>query len=262
MFFRDEGSGDPVLLVHGLGASSRVFDALFDARNPAQRLLAVDLPRTGRSGHWAASQPEAIADALAKFLEERGLSSVHLFGHSFGGLVCLALAARHAHVARSLTVASAPALGLPLELRLWLDHPFADLAYGLLGRTPASRAMLQGYLGLIWGRLGTLSGEHLNVYEAAQAAPGFGEGVLEALRSIGRFRIEPDALSQASFPKVVLWGDRDPLVPASAGARIAQAIGGRFEVIEGVGHCLPDERPDVVARAVERCLSPSVDEAA
>ncbi len=262
IFFRDEGNGEPVLLVHGLGASGRIFDHLFEARDPAQRLVAFDLPRTARSGHWARSRPDEIADRVVELMGERGLSSVHLFGHSFGGLVCLSLAARWPHLAKSLTVVAAPAVGLPIDLRLLLDHPLTELSYALLGRTPAWRPMLHAYLDYIWGRPGLLTAAQKAVYEEAQRAEGFGAGVLEALRAIGRFRLDTEALRSASFPKTVLWGDRDPLVAVGQGAAFARSIDAQFEVIEGVGHCLPDERPDLVVAAVARCLPPRVDEAA
>lgn len=261
MFFRDEGRGEPVLLVHGLGASSRVFDEVFEARPPGCRLMAVDLPRSGRSGHWAPSRPEDIADGLVDALAARGLTSAHLFGHSFGGLVCLCLATRHPTAVRSLTVAATPALGLPPELRMALEHPLADFSYAMMGHTPAARAMLWWYLSFIWGRPATLTSAQVKVYEEAQAADGVGEGVLEALRSIGRFSLDGEALKTARYPKRVLWGDRDPLVAAGAGERVARAIGAEFELSEGVGHCLPDERPELIVALVRACVPPALDQA-
>jgi 3-oxoadipate enol-lactonase len=252
MYLRDEGSGVAVVLVHGLGASSRIFDHLFDRRPAGLRLLALDLPRTARSGPWAPSRPEPIAELLAGVLADPGVGAAHVFGHSFGALVALALATRRPALIESLTLASSPALGLPVELRLWLDSPFAKVAGAFWGQAPLSGAMLPTYLGFLWGRPEALTDAQVAVYRDAQRADGFGAGVVEALRAVGAFRLDAPALRTASFPKAILWGDRDPLVPVTVGARIAEAIGATLTVLEGVGHCVPDERPEVIGSLVER----------
>lgn len=252
MFFRDEGQGEPVVLVHGLGASGRVFDPVFASRREHRRLIAIDLPRSGRSKRWSASEPKAVAEELARWLTERGLDRFHLFGHSFGGLVALTLATRWPQRVASLTVASAPALGLPAEFRLMLDNPLADLSMNFFGRLPAFRPMLRTYLQFIWGEPRTIATHHLEIYEEALRAEGFAEGMLEALRSVGRFRLDAPALLAATFPKHVLWGERDPLVPVMQGERLAHAIGADFTVLPDVGHCVPEERPNAVHDALYR----------
>ncbi len=250
MFCRDEGEGEAVLLVHGLGASSRVFDPAFSSRRAGRRLIAIDLPRTARSRHWAPSEPAVIGDELVRVLGERGVSQFRLFGHSFGGLVALAIATRHAERVLELTVASAPALGLPGQLKLMLDNPFADLTVRVFGTLPLWRPVLKTYMQFIWGEPRALAGHHLAIYEDALNAEGFNEGVLEALRAIARFRLDPLAFSSARFPRHVLWGDKDPLVPVIQGEHLAAAIGADFRVFQNVGHCLPEERPEAVEEAV------------
>jgi pyruvate dehydrogenase E2 component (dihydrolipoamide acetyltransferase) len=238
------------LLVHGLGASSRVFEPVFAGAGPGRRVIAVDLPRTGRSGHWAASEPAAIAEVLWRCLTERGVERAHLFGHSFGGLVCLAMATAAPGRVSRLTLASAPALGLPWEVTLSLRHPLADLSLHWLGRWPTSTAGLRAYLRWIWGQPERLGPAEVAVYEDASQADGFGDGVLEALRSIASFRFDVQTLREARYPRRVLWGAVDPLVPLSQGARIAEALGADLVVLPDVGHCLPDESPAALQAAL------------
>lgn len=244
-----EGEGEAVVLLHGLGASSRVFDAQFVARR-GRRLLAVDLPRTGRSGHWAASTPAALAEALVRALDARRVPRFGLFGHSFGGLVALELAARFPERVAHLTVASAPALGVPAELRLLLANPLTELTLGWLGRLPVWRPALQGYLQLIWGSTTAVGAQHVDLYAEAVQAPGFSEGMVEALRAVAAFRVPGEALARSPFPRAVLWGELDRLVPVVQGEQLARAIGARFEVLAGVGHCLPEEHPEAVRAAI------------
>lgn len=243
LHYRDEGEGEPIVLVHGLGASSRVFDPLFERRGN-RRLIAVDLPRTGRSRHWASSTPGHIADALVKFLEGRGVKRFELFGHSFGGLVALALAGKYGERVTKLTVAAAPALGAPPELKLLLANPMLEMSASWFGRMPGWwRPMLRGYLQFLWGDPRRLEEHHLEVYEQAISADGFGEGMVEALRAVATFRVPHETIAAAPFPKTVLWGDRDRLVSVVQGEQLARAIGGELKVLPDVGHCIPEEHP-------------------
>lgn len=244
LFFRDEGEGEPVLLVHGLGAQSRVFEPLF-ARRGRQRLIAVDLPRTARSGKWASSTPEKVASALLPFLETRGVKKFSLFGHSFGGLVALELTTRVPQRVTALTIASAPAVGLPSELKLILSNPLADMTMRWMGSVPTWRPVLKAYLQLIWGDKKP-SDEMLAIYEEAAQSKGFYDGMLEALRAVGAFKLEHHVLRELKIPRRVVWGEKDRLVPVMQGEQVARAIGAELEVLDGVGHCVPEESPDAV----------------
>ena len=143
LHFRDEGDGTPLLLLHGLGASGRVFDPLFEKREK-RRLISVDLPRTARSGHWASSTPEHIGAALIEFLDKRKVGKFEIFGHSFGGLIALHLGATSPQRISKLSVASTPALGVPPEFKLMLSNPLADMTMGWFGQDAGLAAGAEG----------------------------------------------------------------------------------------------------------------------
>ncbi|MFO0600372.1 MAG: alpha/beta hydrolase [Myxococcaceae bacterium] len=239
---RDEGADRPLFLLHGLGASARVFDPLFDSK-PGRRLIAVDLPNTARSGRWARSTPADIATELLKYADSHRVSAFSIFGHSFGGLIALELASRVPDRVQALTVASVPALGVPPELKLLLANPLADMTMGLFGRMPVWRPALRSYLSMIWGSASELTDAHLSLYEEAVSAPGFSEAMLEALRAVGEYRLPTEALKSGTFSKHVLWGEKDRLVHPMQGEQLARAIGAHLEVLNDVGHCLPEEAP-------------------
>jgi pimeloyl-ACP methyl ester carboxylesterase len=252
MFVRDEGpaAARVSVLVHGLGASSRVFDAVFAQRRPDERLIALDLPRTGRSKQYARSEPQAVSGALLAELTRRRVERFSLFGHSFGGLVALSVALTAPHRLDRLVVASAPALGLPPEVAGLLDNPLADWSMSVFGRFPVFRPALQAYLDLIRGPRARMTPAQLTVFEEALGAEGFAEGMLEAMRSVSRFRLETEPLRTAPFSRVVLWGEKDPLVSVIQGERLSRAIDATLTVVHDVGHCLPDEAPEAVLTAL------------
>ncbi len=249
MHLRDEGQGEVTVLLHGLGASSRVYDPTFAARTTG-RLIAIDLPRTGRSRHYARSEPGEVAKAVLQALAQRQIRRFQLFGHSFGGLVALTLADQVPAQISRLVVASAPALGIPQEFSALLEHPVAEWSTKVFQRLPVMRPALQTYLSMIRGARTPPTAEQLRLYEEALAADGFGQGMLEALRAIARFRLDAAALKATTFPKLVVWGEKDPLVSVIQGERLAQAIGATLTVLPDVGHCVPEEHPAAVSAAI------------
>jgi pimeloyl-ACP methyl ester carboxylesterase len=250
LFHRDEGQGPPVLLVHGLASHTQVFDDLMAQGAGKYRFVAVDLPRSGKSKEWAASAPGAIADALVPWLEEKGLRQFAVVGHSFGGLVALELAARRPKAVTKLVVASAPALGLPPQAKQLLTNPVSDVAMQFLSRLPAYRPAIRRYFEWLWGEPKRLTERHIDIYAAALEADGVWHGMLEAARAIAQWRLPIDALREAAIGTHILWGEKDPLVPLVHGEHLATSLQAPFTVLEKTGHCVPEERPEAILKAL------------
>ena len=87
------GSGEPLLLLHGLGTSRRDFTAVLPALTDRFDVINVDLPGIGRSPH-VEQRPTvaAITDAVEHTLDMEGVGSVHVLGNSLGARVALELA--------------------------------------------------------------------------------------------------------------------------------------------------------------------------
>jgi pimeloyl-ACP methyl ester carboxylesterase len=89
------GTGRPVLLVHGLGATSRSWDPILPGLARHREVVAVDLPGFGESPPLPGEVSIAtLADALQAFLEEDGLQAVDTVGSSMGARLVLELARR------------------------------------------------------------------------------------------------------------------------------------------------------------------------
>ena len=89
------GSGDPLLLIHGLTESRRMWDPLIPALAEDHSVLAVDLPGHGESGPGASYAPDAMADEVAAVVRSVGMDTPTVVGHSLGGVVATAYAAMH-----------------------------------------------------------------------------------------------------------------------------------------------------------------------
>ena len=112
---RDEGTGHPVLLLHGFTGTSEAWDEHGDDLVARYRILVPSLP-----GHGGTDAPpeamsvEATAGALASLLIARDAAPAHVVGYSLGARVALRLAIAHPEVVDRLVLES-PSAGLPTE---------------------------------------------------------------------------------------------------------------------------------------------------
>jgi len=97
----EEGDGVPLVQVHGLGTGRRNFDLI--RPHLARRLHVYDLDLPGYGESDPQEQPRSIdefAEDVAEFIEALGLAPAHVHGGSMGGMIALALAARHPEARR------------------------------------------------------------------------------------------------------------------------------------------------------------------
>jgi 3-oxoadipate enol-lactonase len=115
LYYEDRGSGEPLLLLHGLGSSTLDWEAQLAAFAPHYRVLALDARGSGRSkdqrhpaGPFSVRQFAADAAAL---LQELGAIPAHVVGLSMGGMIAFQLAVDFPGVVKTLSIVnSGPAM--------------------------------------------------------------------------------------------------------------------------------------------------------
>jgi len=91
IFYKDSGTGIPVVLLHGYLESSRVWNEFEKKLGREFRVISVDLPGHGLSGVFGETHTmEFMADVLKELLDSLSINKVFLVGHSLGGYVTLA----------------------------------------------------------------------------------------------------------------------------------------------------------------------------
>lgn len=115
----------PVLLIHGSGASGASWNRVVPALAEQRRVLRVDLPGCGKSPPTPSYDVPLQAGRLAALLDDLGLRSVTVAGHSSGGYVATALAERRPDLVGALALVSTgpnpdALLPQPMILRLLL----------------------------------------------------------------------------------------------------------------------------------------------
>ena len=103
IFYRTVGKGKPVLLLHGFGETSSIWDETITHLSDKCRLIVPDLPGSGASELLAETTIEGMAEVMFQLLKsEVNDEKAIIIGHSMGGYITLALADAHPEVFRAL----------------------------------------------------------------------------------------------------------------------------------------------------------------
>ncbi|AYF75972.1 alpha/beta hydrolase [Nocardia yunnanensis] len=231
------GSGEPLVLVHGVGSRWQVWEPIIGALAESFDVIAVDLPGFGDSDPLPHTTVSTLADALVGFLAAEGIENPHLAGNSMGGGIVLDVAARG--LARSVTAYS-PIAFWDTAGRVWCQqalgrakqlcrvlHPAVPALFG----NAAGRGSL---LGLVFGKPWALPPQvAVDTVEGLLAAPGFDA----ALASFTGFRL-PDRTRLDHLPVTIAWGNRDILLTYATQSRRAREVlpGARHVTLHGSGH--------------------------
>ena len=247
--YRETGSGEPVLLVHG-AILADVFDGLLQQPALAHHRL-ITYHRRGYAGSSRATPPFSIeqqaADAIA-VLDQVGASRAHVVGHSYGGSVALQIARQYPRRVAALVLmeAGVPALS-PLDAKLMEG---AQHAAQLYAKGDARGAVIH-FGNLIapgsWEAM-TAAGATAMQEQSVQDAGTFFEVEMPALRQ-WQFGLAEAGAQQT--PALLVVGGNSPAGFRAAHTALLRALPRAEEkVIEGVGHELQLQQPQAVADAI------------
>jgi pimeloyl-ACP methyl ester carboxylesterase len=278
--FASSGTGAPLVLLHGLGASRRSFDPVLPALAARFDVIAVDLPGFGESAPRPGPgevPPAVLAQHVADLLDELGVSTPHVVGNSLGGWVALELASRRP--VASLTLLSPAGLwprNTPLYDRISLGASrwLARHATGLLCRLVATRLGRAIVLGQTHGHPMRLSTEYARaaVTELGRC-PGFEAAFAGTLKRhfvatapigstpsgtapVGSARIGTVPVGIGTMPitapVTVAFGSRDVLLLRGSRQLGQLPPQTRTEALPGCGHLPMADDPAAVAALITR----------
>ena len=91
--YRDEGVGDPLILIHGITEDHRAWDVFMPELTQRARVIRLDLPGHGASSPLPAYSAATLVEPVAQLVQSLGLDRPHVVGHSLGGLMATLLGA-------------------------------------------------------------------------------------------------------------------------------------------------------------------------
>ena len=229
------GSGETVVMIHGLGGSSNSFQPLM-AGLGNYHVLRPDLPGAGRSGlrPGLVGLP-GLAQAILDGLRAAGVETAHFVGHSMGTILCQYLAAKHPKLVRSLTLFG-PILEPPIAARQGLkERAAAARKDGMAG---IADAVSMGSVSAASRAANPITAAFVRESLMRQDSAGYAHHC-EALSAM-----TPADLSAIRCPTLMVAGAVDPVAPVAMATNMKDQIAGaRLEVLSDVGHWMMIEAP-------------------
>ena len=222
------GGGQPLVLLHGLSGSTRWWrkNIPFLARHFT--LFMADLAGFGR-GRGQSFRLNDAADVLLEWLGALRLPGYALIGHSMGGYIAADMASRVGSGVQQLVLVDAAAV--PLQ---------RTLLRNTLALAESLPALPRDFYPVLMG-------------DALRAGPlTLARATLQILYSRLGAR-----LAAIHAETLILWGEKDRLLPREMGRRLHQALpGSRFQIIPGAGHVPMWDQPERFNQAVLAFLKP------
>lgn len=256
------GTGPPLLLLHGFGASRYTWRHLAAPLARHHRVILVDLRGFGRSpkpldARYTVHDQAAL---VTRLIVEEDLRGLTLVGHSFGGAVALAtaLTLREQGPDRlaGLILIGVPAYrqATPGFIRVLQTPLVGPLALWLL---PA-RFQARRILALAYREGAPIPEDAVTAYAEALAIPAGRHAVVRTARQLPPPDVDEAAARYPTLdvPTLLLWGRHDRIVPVAVGERLQRALPrAELVVLEGSGHVPQEEEPGRVLEAIEAFLA-------
>ncbi len=229
--YREAGAGPALLLLHGLGGSSKTWEEQYRAFAGAYRVIGWDAPGFGGSSPAPAPTADCWADEAMGLMSRLGIETAVLLGHSMGGIIAPRIAARHPGriVRLVLSGTRTSFIGMPgFEER---KHEFDTLTPEERGRAQAAVMAAPAAAPDIRARLAGIAG--------AVSREAFAGGVAVLNGTDNRA-----ILQSLRLPALVLCGREDDLAPPEYGEEIASLLpDAQITCFEGAGHAAYVETP-------------------
>jgi pimeloyl-ACP methyl ester carboxylesterase len=246
--YRDEGTGAPIVLVHGPGSSLHTWERWAEALKTQRRVLRLDLPGHGLTGPAPDRdyRTERLARVLAKLLDELGIEQADLAGNSLGGQVAITFALAWPRRARRLILIAADGLsGQPPALLVrTAENPLG----APLVRWLTPRFAVRASLAEVYANDRLITEPLIDRYLAMTLRAGNRQALLDRVK--GRQSPALDGrLKELRLPTLLQWGAEDGRIPIQFGQRMHQAIpGSELIVYPKAGHVPMEELPALTVR--------------
>jgi pimeloyl-ACP methyl ester carboxylesterase len=263
--YRDEGSGRPIVFVHGVLVHGGLWSPVVDRLRSDLRCIAPDWPLGSHRRAMKAEAdltPDGIADMVVELVDELDLGPVTLVGNDSGGAISQLVATRFPDRVERLVLTNCDAfdtfpppmfgylrwstyvpgavsvLAQSMRLEAARRLPFA---FGRLTKTPMDRDLVDSFV-------------RPSIEDRAVR-----RDLKKFLHAISpRYtRRAAEQLPRFDKPALIAWGRDDEFFPAELAEKLAATLpAARLEWIDGAGALVPQDRPDLLAELIGEFVAP------
>ena len=248
------GEGEPLLLLHGLGASLMAWAMNIEPLSQRFSVYAVDIP-----GHGDSDKPDldylmpTAVNFVRDFMEALGIERASFAGNSMGGMIALRTAVELPELVDRLVLVDTAGLGRDLA---WFIRALSLPLVGELIENPSPRNT-RVLLKRIFYNPSLVQDSLIREIHRTRVLPGSKRAILRIIRGAIGLRglhskwIMVNELEQLNSPVLIVWGAQDRIIPVSHAinaARIAPQVS--LSIFEECGHWPQMEKGNEFNRVV------------
>ncbi|KQY55984.1 hypothetical protein ASD11_16010 [Aeromicrobium sp. Root495] len=250
-----QGSGPPLVLLHGIGHRRQIWDPILDDLATRYDVIAPDLSGFGESPAFAggvAYSMENAVEHLAGQFDEWGVVKPHVVGNSLGGAIALELGSRG--MVSSVTALSPAGFFGPVSRFQALFALLVLRIVAFISPLPVLRAVA----GTSFGR--SASGFLLYAHPERQSAEGALGDALGLKHATAFERTAKQGVTykfdrQVPVPTTIAWATKDRILPYSQSATAKDRLPGAHHVpLPGCGHVPVIDDPELVTRVIDETI--------
>ncbi|MFX1462576.1 MAG: alpha/beta fold hydrolase [Promethearchaeota archaeon] len=247
MYYELSGEGEILLLIHGLGSSTRDWEFQVPKFSQNYQVITIDL-----RGHGKTDKPkgpytmEIFAEDIAELLKKLGIKSIHVLGISIGGGIAFQFAVNYPDLVKSLIVVNA-GIEIPMDsFKMKLEafkRTFIVKLVGMkkMGKVLATRLFIKP------------EQEELREKLIERWSENDKKAYLSSMRALIGWSIR-DKLDKITFPTLIIGSDED-YAPSSVKKEYTALLrNARFIEIEDARHAVPFEKPEEFNEIVMKFL--------
>ena len=246
--YRDQGTGTPLVLIHGTAASLHTWDGWTEVLSGNFRVIRMDIPAFGLTGPFPDGDYTigAYVEFLKKFLDAVGVESCHVAGSSLGGFIAWNYALEYPEDVKSLILlnsAGYPRSSIPRIFRI-VRLPGA----GFIGRYAGPRFLIERNVKEVYGDESKITPETVDRYHKLSLREGNRRAFIDRAGTQEDYETLSRRIPEIRVPTLIIWGTEDLWVPIENAYRFEKDIpDSRLVAYEGVGHIPMEEIPELSA---------------
>ncbi len=249
----DEGSGLPVVFLHGFPHDRSLWAQQRRALSSHVRCIAPDLRGFGESTFAGPVSMDVYADDIAALLDVLDIDKAVICGLSMGGYIAMAMWRRHAARVQGLVLCDTKTGADTAEGRSKRDEFIA------LAQSGGAAAVAEKQIGGMVGKSTRERQPDVVDFVRAMMTRQSVVGIVGALQALRDRPNSHDTMGSISVPTLVLVGDEDVLTPPSEAHAMFAALTAhatpRLEIVSASGHASCVERPAAVTHAIADFLA-------
>lgn len=243
--YQEEGSGFPLILVHGLNGDLTGWVLVMPEFSKHYRTIALDV--RGHGGTSKPDQPYSIkgfSEDLYDFMNQLKIPKAHILGLSMGGAIVQQFALNHPEMTRSLVLVSTFSYIDEQAHRAFtrLSHSLKEGGYPAFFDKVVKLAFTSQYIAANPGAIADLKEKRIRINSPA--------AIGRATDACMAFNLKNE-IARISIPTLIVSGRKDVFTPVHLADQIYRSIrGSEWKILEGVGHNLHIEKASQLTQVV------------